>query len=287
MKLRTFVDLTVPHYVILVASTTFSATLIVHPLISAAIAWNLALAVLSFSFAVFGLNSLNQVYDIDIDRLSKPLRPLPSGRISARGATALSLLFFLIAAAVSHFVSPAFASLIAFFVLLSVLYSVPPVRLKRYGISSNIVGGTLYGAIPFVSAWALAGGAFPLAFFIFFYGITICIATLKDFEDAATEKRFGIRTLPVLLGYEKARRFVVLGIFCLLAFMLAASLLTIPRVFVYPTLLCFLLLAPLMRLTLRRRGVVTQSSGVTTGMMLVMLMELLYGATSFIAGAAP
>ena len=32
-------------------------------------------------------NALNQIYDLEIDRINKPKRPLPSGRISIGGAS--------------------------------------------------------------------------------------------------------------------------------------------------------------------------------------------------------
>src|SRR3989338_8683396 len=235
--LRIFVNLAVPQYLILVSLTSISAALVINPASLPAALGKLAATIISLSFAVFGLNSFNQIFDAGIDSISKPLRPIPSGEISVKAAYVFSLLSFFVAFLSSLSVSMLSAELVILFILLSVAYSAPPLRLKRYGISSNIIGGTLYGAIPFMSAWAVTGGAFPVNFFILFYGLAISIATLKDFEDAETEKNLGIKTLPVLLGYERARLAMLLMIFSLLAFMLTTAF-----KFAYPTLFRFLLL---------------------------------------------
>ena len=277
--LRIFVNLAVPQYLILVSLTSISAALVINPASLPAALGKLAATIISLSFAVFGLNSFNQIFDAGIDSISKPLRPIPSGEISVKAAYVFSLLSFFVAFLSSLSVSMLSAELVILFILLSVAYSAPPLRLKRYGISSNIIGGTLYGAIPFMSAWAVTGGAFPVNFFILFYGLAISIATLKDFEDAETEKNLGIKTLPVLLGYERARLAMLLMIFSLLAFMLTTAF-----KFAYPTLFCFLLLYGIAKLDLKKSGnAISQSKNTTKGMIIIALMEISYGVASVLA----
>lgn len=277
--LRIFVNLAVPQYLILASLTTISAALVINPAALPAASGRLAAAIISLSLAVFGLNSLNQIFDIRIDKISKPSRPIPSGEVSAKSVYAFSVLSFSMSLAIALPVSLFFSSIVLLFILLSVVYSVPPLRLKRYGLSSNIIGGTLYGAIPFMSAWAVAGGTFPVNFFILFYGLATSIATLKDFEDAETEKKLGIKTLPVLLGYEGARLVMLFMIFSLLAFVRITS-----GAFAYPTLFSFLLLCAMAKLDLKKSGNVTsQSENVTKGMIIIALMELSYGAASVLA----
>lgn len=280
MNTRIFFNLTVPHYLILIIFTTTSALLVLNPTLIYSTAPKLALTVVSLSFAVFGLNALNQIYDIEIDRISKPHRPIPSGKISIRSVYIFSAMSFFIAFILSLFSRT--TPLVIFFVFLSVIYSVPPIRLKRYGISSNIVGGTLYGAVPFLSAAAITG-SFSLAFFVFFYGAAIVLATFKDFEDMPTERRLGIRTLPVMLGYERAKQFVVYSLFSLLIFMLLSTGL-IRSIFILPTLASLLLLSFIGKMNFNVKNVVSQSPNVTKGMVIIVLMEIAYGITSFFAG---
>src|SRR4051812_7830615 len=42
-------------------------------------------------------NGLNQIYDLEIDRVNKPRRPLPSGRLSLADAWMFTLLNYLVA----------------------------------------------------------------------------------------------------------------------------------------------------------------------------------------------
>ena len=55
--------------------------------------------ILAFSMSLFysGGMSLNDICDVDIDRVKKPFRPIPSGRISVKQAYSLTIMLFLFA----------------------------------------------------------------------------------------------------------------------------------------------------------------------------------------------
>ena len=236
---------------------------------------------------MIGLNSFNQVFDVEIDRKSKPMRPLPAGKVSVKFVYVFSLLSFLASLLISLMASAYFSLIVLFFIVLSVSYSCPPIRLKRYGISSNIIGGTLYGAIPFLSVWVTSNSSFPLVFFILFYGLAVSIATLKDFEDAGVEKDFGIRTLPVLLGYRKAKYIVLTMILSLLILMLISSVSIIDNRFVYPTLFSIFLALTIARMDFyKKENVISQSKNVTTGMIIIILIEVSYAVTALFINLA-
>src|SRR6476646_629467 len=65
----------------------FSRDLILFPLIGLLMA-----AVLNAAS-----NALNQIYDLEIDRINKPRRPLPSGRLSSREAWTFTLATYVVA----------------------------------------------------------------------------------------------------------------------------------------------------------------------------------------------
>ncbi|HEY6625870.1 MAG TPA: UbiA family prenyltransferase, partial [Ignavibacteriaceae bacterium] len=54
---------------------------------------NVFLAALSASLVMASGNIINDIYDIDIDRVNKPSRPLPSGKISIKEAYILYFVF--------------------------------------------------------------------------------------------------------------------------------------------------------------------------------------------------
>ncbi|HHQ45229.1 MAG TPA: hypothetical protein ENN13_03725, partial [Candidatus Altiarchaeales archaeon] len=52
-------------------------------------------AALSASLILAGGNGMNDYFDFEIDRVNKPERPIPSGRITRSDAMMLSIVFFL------------------------------------------------------------------------------------------------------------------------------------------------------------------------------------------------
>src|SRR5512142_1055611 len=70
--------------------------LVVYPLVGALLAATLNAA----------SNGLNQIYDLDIDAVNKPKRPLPSGRMSLREAWWFTILTFAAAWLLAWVVAP-------------------------------------------------------------------------------------------------------------------------------------------------------------------------------------
>jgi homogentisate phytyltransferase / homogentisate geranylgeranyltransferase len=147
---------------------------------------------------------INQVQDVEIDRLNKPWLPIAAGELSlpaARRIVATSALAPLVMA-----VTQGTVELVAVALALAVgwAYSCPPLRLKRYPavaagcitfVRSAVVnlGVWLHIAGRPVSAgvWALCAVTIPFAF---------AIAVLKDVPDIEGDRRFGIATFSVRLG---------------------------------------------------------------------------------------
>ncbi|MEW5984883.1 MAG: UbiA family prenyltransferase [Acidobacteriota bacterium] len=156
-------------------------------------------------------NGLNQIFDLEIDRINKPGRPLPSGRLSPGGAWAVTLGAFAAAFVMAWFVAPGgrrdvFWCTAAATVITS-LYSVPPFRTKRLGIWANVTIAIPRGVLLKVAGWASvksATGVEPwyigAIFGLFLLGAT----TTKDFADMEGDRRGGCRTLPIQYGVEKA-----------------------------------------------------------------------------------
>jgi len=167
-------------------------------------------------------NTLNQIYDRDIDALNKPRRPIPSGRSSLRTAWALALVFYAAALVMAWLADPPegipghgshqcfVIVLIAAF--LTWAYSAPPLRTKRWGWGANLTIAIPRGMLLKVAGWSAAvdiTGMEPwwvgLVFGLFLLGAT----TTKDFADIEGDRAGGCRTLPVVLGPERAARITV------------------------------------------------------------------------------
>jgi geranylgeranylglycerol-phosphate geranylgeranyltransferase len=99
---------------------------------------------------------VNDIYDLEVDRINQPRRPIPSGKISVPGATRISIAM-LIAGFTCAFLSLNFAAVAvaAIYASLSWLYNF---RAKKSGIAGNaIVASSL--AIPFVYGGIVSGGS--------------------------------------------------------------------------------------------------------------------------------
>jgi homogentisate phytyltransferase/homogentisate geranylgeranyltransferase len=124
------------------------------------------------------ITGINQIEDVEIDRLNKPWLPIAAGDLSLEAARRI--------------------------VAIGWAYSCPPLRLKRYPalaagsitfVRSLVVnlGVWLHVAGTPISAgvWALIAVTVPFSF---------AIAVLKDVPDIEGDRRFGIATLSVRLG---------------------------------------------------------------------------------------
>ena len=179
----------------------WSPSLLVAPFIGAAMA-----ALLNA-----GNNALNQIYDLEIDRVNKPKRPLPSGRLTIAQVWWFTNITYALALVLAWLVAPNGRHecfwLVAVAVVCTYLYSVPPFRTKRLGIWANVTIAIPRGVLLKVAGWSSVktiAGLEPwyigAIFGLFLLGAT----TTKDFADMEGDRRGGCRTLPIQYGVRKA-----------------------------------------------------------------------------------
>ncbi|XP_060962814.1 geranylpyrophosphate:olivetolate geranyltransferase, chloroplastic [Cannabis sativa] len=193
--------------------------------------------ILSFNFFAA---IMNQIYDVDIDRINKPDLPLVSGEMSIETAWILSIIVALTGLIVTIKLksAPLFVFIYIFGIFAGIAYSVPPIRWKQYPftnfliiISSHVgLAFTSYSAttsalgLPFV--WRPAF-SFIIAFMTVM-GITIAFA--KDISDIEGDAKYGVSTVATKLG-ARNMTFAVSGVL-LLNYLVAISIGIIwPRVF--------------------------------------------------------
>ncbi len=155
-----------------------------------------------------GSNVLNQVYDFKIDKINKPYRPIPSKIISLNEARTVAWVIYLLtlwrAATVG---SGAFLFLVLILMLLTIFYSIPPVRFKKRLFISNLSIAFGRGMLGFVAGWCIFGNPFnqtPWLIGMIMSIYLIGAVTTKDFTDMKGDKKYGMRTLPVVFGKYKA-----------------------------------------------------------------------------------
>jgi geranylgeranylglycerol-phosphate geranylgeranyltransferase len=163
------------------------------------------LAALAAALIAAAANSINDFFDIDIDAINKPRRPLPSGRVSIFAALIFYGFCNLLALLLATFVNKSSFWIVWFSALLLFLYSA---RLKGTVLWGNLtvslVTGLafLFGGVA-VGSWKNA--LIPAGFaFLMHLGREI----IKDLEDVKGDRAGRAQTLPVVHGPRLAGRLV-------------------------------------------------------------------------------
>jgi 4-hydroxybenzoate polyprenyltransferase len=158
-----------------------------------------------------GNNALNQIYDLDIDRVNKPKRPLPSGRLTIAQVWWFTNITYALALVLAWLVAPGERHecfwLVAVAVVCTYLYSVPPFRTKRLGIWANVTIAIPRGVLLKVAGWSSVKtivGIEPWYIGCIFGRFLLGATTTKDFADMEGDRRGGCRTLPIQYGVRRA-----------------------------------------------------------------------------------
>jgi 4-hydroxybenzoate polyprenyltransferase len=175
------------------------------------VALKIALGTLMAAVLNAASNTLNQVTDLEADRINKPSRPVPSGRIEPAAALRLAGALYVVAFLLAAAVGPQCTWLAGIAAVMTLLYSAPPFRLKGVPYVANVVIAVPRGVLLKVAGWScvrdfgrLEPWSIGLIFGLFLLGAT----TTKDFADARGDEAAGYRTLPVVLGPKRAAWFV-------------------------------------------------------------------------------
>jgi 4-hydroxybenzoate polyprenyltransferase len=190
-----------------------------------AILATVALGSLCASLLNAASNVLNQITDLEVDRINKPDRPLVTGEATLASAWRLTWILYVLAMvptwwivvpSAGGFSERAFAPLAAhqcFFLFLAgllatLVYSVPAFgRTKRLGVWANVTIAIPRGTLLKVAGWTLVASAFsaePWTIGAFFGIFLLGASSTKDFSDAAGDRAGGCETLPVKYGNRRA-----------------------------------------------------------------------------------
>jgi 4-hydroxybenzoate polyprenyltransferase len=156
-------------------------------------------------------NAINQIYDLEIDRVNKPRRPLPSGTLSTREAWGFTIAAFLLAWTLAWLAAPGGRRecfwIVMFTSILVWQYSAPPLRTKRHGIWANLTIAIPRGLLLKVAGWSTVKTVLGLEpwYIGSIFGLFVLGATsTKDFADIEGDRAGGCQTLPILYGVKKA-----------------------------------------------------------------------------------
>ena len=155
---------------------------------------------------------INQIYDVEIDKVNKPYLPIAAGELSLPMAWAFCLATAIGGATiVAMNFGPLITSLYTFGLFLGTIYSVPPLRLKRFALPAFMIIATVRGFLLNFGVFHATRAALRLPFVwsppvlfitIFVTVFATAIAVTKDLADIDGDKQFGIETFTTKMGVK-------------------------------------------------------------------------------------
>jgi len=173
--------------------------------------WLAVMTVITFTG---GANAINDYYDYEIDKINRPDRPLPSGKIPRSHAGIFAYVLYMLGVSASALINQLSFIIAVISMVLLIGYSRWWKRQPIYGnvVVSVMIGiAFLYGAAAFESPRA----ALPPAFIAFVY--TWGREIIKDLEDAEGDATLNANTLPIRYGEFLAKIFTTV-LFIILIF---------------------------------------------------------------------
>ncbi|MFX0056720.1 MAG: geranylgeranylglycerol-phosphate geranylgeranyltransferase, partial [Candidatus Heimdallarchaeota archaeon] len=176
---------------------------------------NIILGVITYFFIAGSGMVVNDIYDIEIDKINKPNRPIPRGSITLKQARLLYLLYLVIGLVFAFIHSILFKLgilnilIAALFGFIGWLYAYWG---KKSGFPGNIIVsvsfsiGLIYGAI-------LNNSAIPSYIYFFFltsFFLLLSREIIKGCEDIEGDKKEGVKTLAIRIGSKLATRFATI-----------------------------------------------------------------------------
>lgn len=165
-----------------------------------------------FTALVTGLgNLINDFFDADIDRVNKPQRPIPSGKLTRGGVLRFYAAGTALITTLMIFALP--PAVFALMVVWEALLFTYAIRVKRVALFGNILIGAVCASAFLVGAMvtgALGIAVIPALFaFVFVLGREL----VKGAEDVEGDRLAGARTLAVRCGAARAAQWGAMVLF--------------------------------------------------------------------------
>ncbi len=173
--------------------------------------------ILAAIFAWIASVFLNDISDLEIDKITNPKRPIAAGEVSAGEYRKFFLVSFFMSLILALTVGVKFFLVIFVYQAIGWVYSSWPFRLKRLPIVAGFLSALALNLL-FISGFLLIAdnqdiSQLPSKVFWLLIIAFLMSLPMKDLKDIEGDRKNGVFTIPVLLGETWARFAVGLGIF--------------------------------------------------------------------------
>ena len=184
---------------------------------------NIILGVITYVFLAAAGNIINDIYDIEIDKVNRPNRPIPRGSISLKQAKKLFFLYLGIGLILSLLntlilsLAPINFALALFFGFIAWVYAKWG---KKSGFLGNIIVGVSFSIGLVYGAYLNSSIIPPYIFYFFITAFSLLVAReiIKGCEDIEGDKNHGVKTLAIKFGIKASRNISVIFAFVAVVF---------------------------------------------------------------------
>ena len=152
---------------------------------------------------------LNQLYDVEIDRVNKPDLPLASGRLSIAQGKWIVGITGILSIAIAACLGMWLLGTVVLSLAIGTAYSLPPIRFKQYPLLAAVCILTVRGCIVNLGLFlhfnriltgidTIPPSIWVLTLFILIF--TVAIAIFKDVPDLEGDRQYQIQTFTIALG---------------------------------------------------------------------------------------
>jgi geranylgeranylglycerol-phosphate geranylgeranyltransferase len=177
--------------------------------------FNIIFGVLTYFFISGSSMVINDYYDVEIDKINRPERPIPRGSISLKQAKILWVITILIGIILSIIHSLLFkigyliTIIVVFMAFIGWLYAAWG---KKSGFLGNIIVGISF-SIGLIYGAMLNNSIIPLYIYFFFltsFFLLLSREVIKGCEDVEGDKKEGVKTLAIKIGIKKSTKIAMI-----------------------------------------------------------------------------
>ncbi|MDP2363107.1 MAG: geranylgeranylglycerol-phosphate geranylgeranyltransferase [Ignavibacteria bacterium] len=162
-------------------------------------------------------NIINDIYDIETDKISHPNRVLVLGNITKKEAVYLSNFINTIAIILTSRLSDILLLIVVISIIVLFFYSF---YLKKLPLVGNVVVAFLTGLAFIYGGFAAGNPAAAIVPAVFAFLINLIREIVKDMEDVKGDTKAGVITFPVMFGFQKSKILILFITFSLILYTL-------------------------------------------------------------------
>lgn len=166
---------------------------------------------ITYFFVAAGGNVVNDIFDIEVDKINRPHRALPSGRMTVRQAWYFVAFLSIMGLLFAFLTGPYSALIVLCFEIIGYAYAA---KVKTLGLAGNFMVafsfafGVLYGSFTYAETVGMnLSNAIPTPHWLFFFTAFLILQareTIKGAEDVEGDEARDVRTIARIYGYNAA-----------------------------------------------------------------------------------